>query len=180
MTDDAAAHRASQAQLYGAPLAQIVEQIGGTLGLTQGRIAGILGLSAPMLSHLVSGRRVKIGNPVAHVRLTQLRQLADDVVAGRRPREDIEPELVRIAAESDTWSTTTVAAGPVSDEAATARRVQELFRHVADAADWLEVAATVEMRHPQISELLRVYGAGRTSSAEHHWTQTFGDDAPEG
>jgi len=175
VSEDAAADNvARQVQLYGAPLAQVIDQITGRLGLTQGRVAQILGLSAPMMSHLVSARRVKMGNPVAHTRLIRLRQLAEDVAAGGIPASGVASELEAIAADNDTWAGTTTT-HLIDDDAAIARRVQELFRHVADAADWLEVAATVEERHPQIAELLRVYGAGRTGSAEQHWTQTLGD-----
>ncbi len=165
---------ARQAQLYGAPLAQVIDQITGRLGLTQGRVAQILGLSAPMMSHLVSARRVKMGNPVAHARLIRLRQLADEVAAGGIPASDVPGELETIAADTDTWAGTTTT-HLTGDNAAIARRVQELFRHVADAADWLEVAATVEERHPEIARLLRVYGAGRTGSAEEYWAETLGD-----
>lgn len=173
MTDDVAANRASQAAMYGAPLSHILEHIGRELGLTQARIAGILGLSAPMLSHLASGRRVKIGNPVAHMRLGQLRSLADDVAAGRHPEGGLPTALEKIADTSDTWSATTASHQPIAGDAAVARRVQEMFRSVADAADWLEVAALVQDRHPQISQALRVYGAGRTAAAEQHWAQSF-------
>ncbi len=175
MSQDAVAEQATrQAQLYGAPLAEVIDQVTSRLGLTQGRVAQILGLSAPMMSHLVSARRVKMGNPVAHARLIRLRQLADEVAAGRIPSSAVPGELETIAADTDTWAGTTTT-HVTGDEAATARRVQELFRHVASAADWLEVAALVEQRHPEIAQLLRVYGAGRTGAAEDHWTATLGD-----
>lgn len=189
--EDVAAHRASQAQLYGEPLSAIIESIGSSLGLTQGRIANVLGLSAPMLSHLVSARRVKIGNPMAHTRLLQLRALASDVADGRLSAEQAETVLPQIAASNDSWTTShslSADAGPPTgqigqvgsapadaDPAAVVRAVQELFRGVADAADWLAAAERLQAEQPEIAEVLRTYGASRTSTAQEHWKRVLGD-----
>jgi len=168
--EDLVANRQSQAQLYGAPLATVIEGIGQHLGMTQGRIAQVLGLSAPMLSHLVSGRRVKIGNPMAHARLTQLRSLAEDVAAGHVSADQAAAVVPQIAASQDSWTTShALAASAPADEATVVRQVQELFRTVADAADWLAAADAVAAEHPGIAELLRVYGASRTATAQEHW-----------
>ncbi|WP_265445280.1 hypothetical protein [Flexivirga meconopsidis] len=173
--DDIAAGRAAQTELYGAPLAQVIEQIGGTLGLTQGRIAQVLGLSAPMLSHLVSGRRVKIGNPMAHARLTRLRALAGDLAAGRLTEQEAAAVIPEIEASQDSWTTTHTVpiSAPAPAAQSGARQVQELFRQVADAADWLAVADLAASGHPEIAELLRTYGASRTATAEAHWERTL-------
>lgn len=185
--EDVTAHRASQAQLYGEPLSAVIESIGTSLGLTQGRIAKVLGLSAPMLSHLVSGRRVKIGNPMAHSRLLQLRALAADVAAGRLTSEQAETVLPQIAASNDSWTTSHALADSAggsahlggapadADHVAVVRAVQELFRGVADAADWLAAATAIEAEHPAIAEVLRTYGASRTSTAQEHWHRVLGD-----
>lgn len=188
--EDVTAHRASQAQLYGEPLSAVIESIGTSLGLTQGRIAKVLGLSAPMLSHLVSGRRVKIGNPMAHSRLLQLRALAADVAEGRLTSEQAETVLPQIAASNDSWTTSHALAdragassggsgadhgGAPADDAAVVRAVQELFRGVADAADWLAAATAIEAEHPAIAEVLRTYGASRTSTAQEHWHRVLGE-----
>lgn len=171
--EDLAANQRSQAQLYGEPLATIIEGIAHSLDLTQGRIAQVVGLSAPMLSHLVSGRRVKIGNPMAHARLTQLRSLADDVANGRVSAQQAAAVLPQIAASQDSWTTSHALATPApTDETTVVRQVQELFRTVADAADWLAAAESVAAEHPAIAELLRVYGASRTATAQEHWHRT--------
>ena len=77
-TDDQAAARHEQAQreLYGEPLGPLLRGIGRRLGLTQGRIATVLGISAPMLSQLMSAQRIKVGNPAAAARLQDLIALA--------------------------------------------------------------------------------------------------------
>lgn len=194
MTEDTDARRASQAALYGEPLAAIIESIGSSLGLTQGRIAQVLGLSAPMLSHLVSARRVKIGNPMAHTRLLQLRALASDVTDGRVTAEQAATVLPQIAASNDSWTTSHALADDAgsesgapraprvdrgatpadADPAAVVRAVQELFREVADAGDWLAAADAVAADHPAIAEVLRTYGAARTSTAQEHWRRVLG------
>ena len=167
---------AQQVGLYGAPLAQVMDGIATALGMTHGRIAQVLGISAPMMSHLVSARRVKIGNPVANARLVQLRTLADQVAGGVTSRAEADAELARIAASADSWTTTRVrteASGAGGDTDAV-RQVQELFRAVADAQDWLDVARLAEPVNPRIAELLRAYGASRTAAADEHWHTTLG------
>ncbi|GAY09407.1 helix-turn-helix domain-containing protein [Pseudonocardia sp. N23] len=67
-----AAARERQRELYGAPVGDRVRRITGGLGITQGRLAHALGLSPAMLSQLVSGRRVKIGDPAVLGRLMLL------------------------------------------------------------------------------------------------------------
>lgn len=66
-----------QRELYGEPLHEIATRITSCLDLTQGRLAEVLGLSAPMLSQLLSGRRIKIGNLAAVGRLQALTQLVE-------------------------------------------------------------------------------------------------------
>lgn len=68
--------REQQRALYGAPLAELASDVMTALGLNQGRLAEALGLSAPMLSQLMSGQRVKIGNPAVVHRLQLLLDLA--------------------------------------------------------------------------------------------------------
>lgn len=188
--DDIEARRTTQTELYGEPLSVIIESIGGSLGLTQGRIAQVLGLSAPMLSHLVSARRVKIGNPMAHTRLLQLRALAADVADGRLTAAQAETVLPQIAASNDSWTTSHALSDNAgisapdrdrvpphadADPAAVVRAVQELFRTVADAADWLAAADSVDAEYPAIADVLRTYGASRTSTAQEHWKRVLGD-----
>jgi transcriptional regulator with XRE-family HTH domain len=102
-----------QRALYGAPLAELGATVRGSLGLTQGRLAEALGLSAPMLSQLLSGQRVKIGNPAVVHRLQRLLDLA-------REGHGLSPDEIdlRIAAIREEQSTLT---GPATDDAQTVR-----------------------------------------------------------
>lgn len=189
-----------QQELYGAPLASVVFSLTSTLGLSQADLARVLGLSAPMLSHLVGGRRVKIGNPVVGARLTQLRQLVADVDAGHVPPDGVPARVQAIARSSEAWSGQTEegtgelptgrgpSAAPLArpaDQHTTSatvirreptdgvRVVQDLFRASAAAGDWLAAADRLSEEFPEIAEVLRVYGAGRTDAAAAHWQRTL-------
>ena len=82
-----------QTELYGEPLGELMRRIGGALGLTQARLAETIGLSAPMLSQLMSAQRVKIGNPAVVPALHSLDEL---VGASGRP-EGLEPAEIAAA-----------------------------------------------------------------------------------
>ena len=136
---------AQQRVLYGEPLADIASRITATLGLTQARLASVVGLSAPMLSQLLSGRRAKIGNPVVLGRLHALTELAASGLAS----EDIEGRLAQIQRQSTGWTTATVSAdveaalrtAAPADELdrlaslTTAPRLAALLRTAAQASD---------------------------------------------
>lgn len=78
MTDDLAeaariaANRERQRELYGTPLGERIRRVTGGLRITQNTLAKALGMSPAMLSQLVSGRRVKIGDPAVLGRLMVL------------------------------------------------------------------------------------------------------------
>ena len=65
-----------QRALYGEPLGVLVPRVAAALGLSQAATARVQGLSPAMLSHLVTGQRVKIANPAALSRLQALVELS--------------------------------------------------------------------------------------------------------
>lgn len=73
---DTQANQQTQADLYGAPIADLAATVRAATGLSQTALAAVLGLSAPMLSQLVSGQRIKISNPAAVARMEELMALA--------------------------------------------------------------------------------------------------------
>ncbi len=105
--------REQQRALYGAPLAELGATVQSSLGLTQGRLADALGLSAPMLSQLMSGQRVKIGNPAVVHRLQRLLDLAREG-HGLSP-DDIQGRISAIREEQSTLT------GVSTDDAQTVR-----------------------------------------------------------
>ncbi|WP_232827347.1 helix-turn-helix domain-containing protein [Jiangella endophytica] len=162
---DVDASRAAQREIYGEPLGVVVDRCRATLGLTQGRVAALLGISAPMLSQLVSGQRIKIGNPSAVERLRVMVEVTDAVAGGRLPVADA---ITRIEAAGAPGEVLTGATTRRASARETAEQVQSLFRRVASAPDYLAAADQVADAHPEIAELLRVYGAGRTDDAVAH------------
>lgn len=78
------------------------------LGLTQSGVARALGLSPAMLSQLVRGQRVKIGNPLAVARLQALLTLADEA-----PRLTLQKVTRRLAEVGQSRATLTTGQMPV-------------------------------------------------------------------
>ncbi|GAA3789721.1 transcriptional regulator with XRE-family HTH domain [Micrococcus endophyticus] len=88
-------HLEQQRTLYGAPLAERFTGVREAYGLSQRALAQTLGLSAPMLSQLASGQRIKIGSPAVYARLVMLEERAGepDPAAVLAEVRDSEPVL---------------------------------------------------------------------------------------
>ncbi len=99
---------AQQREWYGEPLGDRVRRLVVAFDVSQAHLAEVLGVSPPMLSQLMSGRRAKIGNPAVLARMVMLerRVLTPDVASG-------DPAAIRAALEEiracrptvgrDTW-----------------------------------------------------------------------------
>jgi transcriptional regulator with XRE-family HTH domain len=210
--DTVVRNRVLQTEWYGEPLGDRVRRLLGRLGLSQSALAGILGLSAPMLSQLMSAQRAKISNPTVLHRLLAAEELAADPGFGALPAAQVKERLREIGAESAaTTSGLRVAASrgaaasgrvpagrasgerageragdgaaaeagaadgaPVHAESA-ARLVQALLREVASATEIETAAGLIGDRFPDLAEVLRVYGTGRTSEAEAHYARVIPD-----
>ena len=162
---DVDANRAAQREIYGEPLGAIVDRCRTSLGLTQGRVAALLGISAPMLSQVMSGQRIKIGNPAAVERLRAMVEATDAVAAGRLA---VAEAIGRIEAAGGPGELLTGATTRRTSARETAEQIQSLFRRVASASDYLSAAGRIDDAYPEIAELLRVYGSGRTDDAVAH------------
>ena len=101
-----------QIRLYGQPLSERFGAVVGAYGITQRRLAQVLGLSAPMLSQLISGRRIKIGNPTVYERLVMLEDGAGSA--------DLESVLSRVEASQPVLSTSQIRTGAARHEDAAA------------------------------------------------------------
>src|ERR671917_2457873 len=75
---------ALQREWYGEPLGDRVRRLVVAFDVSQAQLAEVLGLSPPMLSQLMSGRRGKIGNPAVLARMVMLerRVLTPSVASG--------------------------------------------------------------------------------------------------
>ncbi|GAB3621360.1 helix-turn-helix transcriptional regulator [Glutamicibacter endophyticus] len=132
-----------QREIYGTPLGERFAALTAHYGLSQRGLAHVLGLSAPMLSQLSSGRRIKIGNPAVYGRLLMLE--------ARRGEADVQ-QVLREVAEADPATVTqsrTEAAG------ATERQVTvDYLRTLADS-EQLRVLAE-QARHSGAETLAAV------------------------
>ena len=168
VTEQQRRNQQQQQQLYGAPLVDLVGRAGESLSLSQGRIAGILGISAPMLSQLLSGHRVKIGNPSAVARLQRMLALADEVRAGTLEGQ----RAVALLSSESSGQVLTRTSQLTRRQGAT--EVQQLLRAIVSATEVLDAATLLEPDHPRLAEFLRVYGAGRSDEAVAHYERALG------
>lgn len=102
--DRLAQNRRLQRELYGQTLHDRLRTVMALYSIPQKRLAEVLGVSAPMLSQLMSARRVKMGNPRAHERMVALEQRAAEHGVAPLPPEVATAITTRIAAQevSDT------------------------------------------------------------------------------
>ena len=142
MTQDR--NRERQRELYGAPLVEIATRIAQAFSFTQAKLATVIGVSAPMLSQVLSGRRTKLGNPATVARLAALNSLVD--ISGGLTEDEIAARIAEIQASSTDLTTTTV------------NLVAEL-RTLASPEELLRVASLTQS--PALADALR-------AAAERH------------
>jgi predicted transcriptional regulator len=165
--------RELQRSWYGEPLGALFRRLIDDLGLNQARLAAVLGLSAPMLSQLMSGQRAKIGNPAVVQRVQALQELASQVADGSVSAAEATDRMEEIKKTAGGSVLNNTAQQTSSTGATTVRRVvreiQSLLRSVSDAGDIIDAANTLAPTHPELAEFLRVYGADRTADAVAHY-----------
>jgi transcriptional regulator with XRE-family HTH domain len=155
---------AEQRRLYGEPVGDLVRRVTTGLGLTQARVAGVLGLSPAMLSQLMSGHRVKIGNPQAVSRLQALLALVDE--APRLTQDAVTERLGEIRdATTSALTTSQQATTPPADTADVVRR---LLHAVASGRELDAAVKALEPVAPGLADLVRIYGAGTRDEAARH------------
>ncbi|MFW6692563.1 DNA-binding protein [Streptomyces sp. MAR4 CNX-425] len=164
--------RELQRSWYGEPLGVLFRRLIDDLGLNQARLAAVLGISAPMLSQLMSGQRAKIGNPSVVQRVQALQELAAEVSSGSVSAAEAAERMEGIR-KSAGGAVLGTAQTQSSTGSTTVRRVvreiQSLLRSVAAAGDIIDAADRLGPTHPELAEFLRVYGAGRTADAVAHY-----------
>jgi transcriptional regulator with XRE-family HTH domain len=176
-TQAVARNRALQSEWYGEPLGDRIRKVLERLDLTQAGLAGVLGISAPMLSQLMSGQRAKISNPAVLGRLVEAERLAFDDAFARLSPEQRRHRLDEIKAAAPTTSLTTLrtqegAVDQAIQDPVTA--IQALLRALASAGEIESAAILLDRSHPELAALLRVYGNGRTGEAREHYARTLG------
>ena len=144
-----------QRQWYGEPLGDRVRRLVVAFDVSQANLADVLGISAPMLSQVMSGRRAKIGNPSVLARLIMLERkvLTPEVASGRR-------EALQKALEDVRDSKPTVSRDMLPVDAGRADRAAlAMLRRAATVDELAEAARLLDGRFPAIAELLRRAGS---------------------
>jgi transcriptional regulator with XRE-family HTH domain len=139
-TDAVRRNRELQRRLYGEPLGDRLRRLLGALDVSQAVLAVALGVSSPMLSQLMSGRRVKIGSPAVLGRLFLLEQRGAAGDAGSGPEA-----VARLLAEV---------------REAELRNDYDLLRTLAGPEELAAAAATLDPGFPSLAGLLRRDAAG--------------------
>ncbi|OMH32419.1 hypothetical protein [Tersicoccus sp. Bi-70] len=141
---------AEQERLYGQSLADRFGAVMSHYGISSRRLAAVLGLSAPMLSQLGSGQRIKIGNPVVQERLLMLERDMDSTM---------DPALIleRVAASQPVAMTTASDAGaPRSSAMGGAVDRAAVVAHLRNAGDRSALNAAADAAGPgALADLLR-------------------------
>ncbi|MEU8704024.1 MULTISPECIES: DNA-binding protein [unclassified Streptomyces] len=165
--------RELQRSWYGEPLGALFRRLIDDLGLNQARLAAVLGLSAPMLSQLMSGQRAKIGNPAVVQRVQALQELASQVADGSVSAGEAADRMEEIKKSQGgsvlTHTGQTSSTGGAPTVRRVVREIQSLLRSVSAAGDIIDAADSLAPAHPELAEFLRVYGAGRTADAVAHY-----------
>ena len=195
MSDDVVVrNRTLQTEWYGEPLGDRFRRLLDRLTLSQAQLADVLGLSAPMISQLMSGVRAKISNPAVLARLAVVEQLAADPAFVVLPPAARAEELARLVHETPTNSSTVAIthAGAASSSSGSSSSspsvsaggenasagpdpvaaVQGVLRAVASAAELDGAAKVLDADYPALAEVLRVYGTFKTADARSHYERT--------
>lgn len=171
MSDTTELNRQAQRAAYGEPLNETFNRIKQAFGLNQVALAGVLGISAPMLSQLNSAQRVKIGNPAVLSRVHQLNELADQYAAGAADAEQIPARLEQIKNSQGSLGRTTQLMADQAPDAAVVAGMRNLLRAVASGAELRSAAEILAAEHPGLAEVLRLYGAGPAHPALEHYVK---------
>jgi transcriptional regulator with XRE-family HTH domain len=145
-------NRELQRRFYGEPLGDRLRRLLGALGVSQTVLADTLGLSPPMLSQLMSGRRVKIGTPAVWGRLVMLEERVAGGLAGDRAA--VVALLAEVRAAEPRAAVPSVRRRTPDD------RSCELLRTVAGPDELARAAETLDGGFPSLASLLR-RAAGR-------------------
>jgi transcriptional regulator with XRE-family HTH domain len=141
-----------QRVLYGAPLGERVRRLTAVLQISQARLAKALGMSPAMLSQLVSGRRVKIGDPTVLARLLELDQRVGGL-ARPVPDDAVEALLDEVASARWPWAAALADGDPAQRR--TARAAADALRRVADPGRLAAAADALTPTFPELAVVLR-------------------------
>lgn len=151
---------ALQRQWYGEPLGDRARRLVVAFRISQAQLSEVLGISAPMLSQVMSGRRAKIGNPSVLARLVMLERkvLIRGVASGESEAIEQALEDVRHSRPSVGRDTLPVRQ-PRGEEAA-----WPVLREVARPSELEAAAAMIDGHYPDLADVLRRAATGDPSA----------------
>src|SRR5699024_4399408 len=149
-------NRELQRQWYGEPLGDRVRRLVVAFRVSQAQLAGVLGISPPMLSQVMSGSRAKIGNPSVLARLVMLERkvlisgvATGDAAAIEQALEDVRNSRPSVGRDNLPVRQT------AREEAA-----WPVLRELAAPGELESAATLLEARHPALARLLRRASSG--------------------
>jgi transcriptional regulator with XRE-family HTH domain len=142
---------ALQREWYGEPMGDRVRRLVVAFDVSQAQLAEVLGISAPMLSQVMGGRRAKIGNPAVLARLVMLerRALTPGVAAG--DYSAIQQALEEVRSSRPSVSRAKL---PVTEVDGEENALAEL-RDLATPEELAAAAVLLGVRFPELAGLLR-------------------------
>jgi len=142
---------ALQREWYGEPLGDRVRRLVVAFDVSQAQLAEVLGISAPMLSQVMSGRRAKIGNPAVLARMVMLerRVLTPEVASG--DKEALKRALEEVRNSRPKVGRDTL---PVDDGSGEMMALALIRRHTR-GEDLQEAAELLAEKFPRLAGLLR-------------------------
>ncbi|WET81738.1 helix-turn-helix transcriptional regulator [Amycolatopsis sp. QT-25] len=142
---------ALQKEWYGEPLGDRVRRLVVAFDISQAFLAEVLGISAPMLSQVMSGRRAKIGNPVVLAKMIMLERkvLVPAVAAG--DRKAMQEALEDVRDSRPTVGRDSIPVGAVADD----QGVLVALRDIGEDEDLTEAAKLLDDNFPALADLLR-------------------------
>lgn len=140
-----------QREWYGEPLGDRVRRLVVAFRISQAQLAEVLGISAPMLSQVMSGRRAKIGNPSVLARLVMLERkvLIPGVAAGDSKAIEHALDDVRNSRPAVGRDTLPVMQAQAEEAA------WGVLREVARSSELEAAAAMIDGHYPGLAGLLR-------------------------
>ena len=157
--DARSAASARQTEIYGESWSDRLHRLMTAYRLSQVRLAPVIGLSAPMLSQLISGQRVKISNPAVYGRIVTLEEAAAAPDFRSRTAAQMADLLARTAASQPVLSTRTTAAPQLPGD-----HVVDALAALAPPAALTAAADTVRSAAPALAAVLDA-AAGRAGAA---------------
>lgn len=96
---------AQQLAIYGESWADRFGRLLAGFGVSQSRLAAVIGLSAPMMSQLITGQRVKISNPAVYGRIVRLEEMLSTPAVRQGDRDQVAQMMAEVAASQPSLTT---------------------------------------------------------------------------